>query len=436
MFFDPHQVNNLLNCKMCDGRLNDPKLLPCGSNICSYCAASIKLNGKQYDCLVCSGQHKMPKKGLPQNNLAAEMLSFKPIKVSRGKLFDSLQKSLNDIQKKHAFIKLGIEHSTDRVKENCMELRSDVQLKAEEVILQVNDISTKLIEKIDEYEKDIVKFNKLNSNSFDVFNAIVKELESFHAINTEYLKQNELNDTLLVKLNEDAINLINKVEMEIENLNDLIFNGTKLKFNRKTQKISESILGELMIAKLNSSILPEFEKIKDLMILCEFPVDQKWNLIYRASQDGFEASNFHSKCDNKQNTLVVIKSENGNVFGGYTEQSWMCEEHEEDEDYVFKDDPKSYIFSLINSENKPLKINFSYNDAIGCKKTWGPTFGGSEFDDSDIYITNQPNINDCHSNLGCSYNHPDYAEGSNVARKFLAGQYHFKVSEIEVYTKD
>ena len=60
------------------------------------------------------------------------------------------------------------------------------------------------------------------------------------------------------------------------------------------------------------------------MALCEFPIDQIWNLIYRASQDGFEIANFHSKCDDKPNTLGVIKSENNeNVFGGYTEQSWF-----------------------------------------------------------------------------------------------------------------
>ncbi len=48
---------------------------------------------------------------------------------------------------------------------------------------------------------------------------------------------------------------------------------------------------------INTEYLKEVEKIKDLMTLCEFPVDQEWNLIYRASQDGFEASNFDSKCD-------------------------------------------------------------------------------------------------------------------------------------------
>jgi len=52
------------------------------------------------------------------------------------------------------------------------------------------------------------------------------------------------------------------------------------------------------------------------MTLIEFPSDQKWKLIYRASQDGFEASSFHSKCDSDPNTLVLIKSEIGNVLGG------------------------------------------------------------------------------------------------------------------------
>ena len=45
------------------------------------------------------------------------------------------------------------------------------------------------------------------------------------------------------------------------------------------------------------------------------------NLLYRASRDGWAASNFHSCCDNKGPTVTVVK--NGNyIFGGYTEQHW------------------------------------------------------------------------------------------------------------------
>jgi len=44
-------------------------------------------------------------------------------------------------------------------------------------------------------------------------------------------------------------------------------------------------------------------------------------LLYRASRNGWAASNFHSCCDNKGPTVTVIKS-GTYIFGGYTEQPW------------------------------------------------------------------------------------------------------------------
>ena len=44
-------------------------------------------------------------------------------------------------------------------------------------------------------------------------------------------------------------------------------------------------------------------------------------LLYRASRDGWAASNFHSCCDNKGPTVTVVKSGN-NILGGYTEKHW------------------------------------------------------------------------------------------------------------------
>ena len=45
------------------------------------------------------------------------------------------------------------------------------------------------------------------------------------------------------------------------------------------------------------------------------------NLLYRASRNGWAASNFHSFCDNKGPTVTVIKS-GKYIFGGYTKQEW------------------------------------------------------------------------------------------------------------------
>ena len=46
-----------------------------------------------------------------------------------------------------------------------------------------------------------------------------------------------------------------------------------------------------------------------------------WHLLFRASHDGYAASVFHSKCDNKGPTVTVVKS-TGNIFGGFTEEWW------------------------------------------------------------------------------------------------------------------
>ena len=44
-------------------------------------------------------------------------------------------------------------------------------------------------------------------------------------------------------------------------------------------------------------------------------------LLYRASRNGWAASNFHSCCDSKGPTVTVVKSGNY-ISGGYTDQSW------------------------------------------------------------------------------------------------------------------
>ena len=48
---------------------------------------------------------------------------------------------------------------------------------------------------------------------------------------------------------------------------------------------------------------------------------RRLRLLFRASQDGFMAKTFHSKCDNKGPTVTIVQS-GKYVFGGFTEESW------------------------------------------------------------------------------------------------------------------
>lgn len=127
MYFEENQINDIFLCQHCQGGLEGPKLLSCGETICSFCVSSIKvLSLNMFECLVCEQEYEMPKNGLPDNKVSLKMLTVKPIKVYRGKTVDSLEKSTNEILKKHRFIKHYMENSKDLVKEYCIVLRSDV----------------------------------------------------------------------------------------------------------------------------------------------------------------------------------------------------------------------------------------------------------------------------------------------------------------------
>ena len=169
------------------------------------------------------------------------------------------------------------------------------------------------------------------------------------------------------------------------------------------------------------------DMIQDLKQLCEIELD-KWTLVYRASRDGFKAENFHSTCDGISNTLTVIKSTNGNVFGGYTEQQWNLEGGT-------VTDPKAYLFSLINKKNKRFKVTCSNENAIICNRNCGPSFGGDGHKFKDLVILSDSNTHQKNYSLfGYSYQHQDYPRDTEKANSILAGSTFFQTLDIEVYT--
>ena len=48
----------------------------------------------------------------------------------------------------------------------------------------------------------------------------------------------------------------------------------------------------------------------------------RWKCCWRASLDGWAASTFYSRCDNKGPTVTIIRVGGKYIFGGYTSLSW------------------------------------------------------------------------------------------------------------------
>jgi hypothetical protein len=180
---------------------------------------------------------------------------------------------------------------------------------------------------------------------------------------------------------------------------------------------------------MSSTILPSLiPGYGALNTICGFPMDQNWMLLYRASVDGFGAVDFHRKCDGQINTLTIVKSVNGNIFGGYTNVAWESQEDE------YRTGTGSFLFSFKNQTNSALKFNCIKTEfSINCDGNYGPTFGRGH----DLFISNNSNANiESYSNPGNSYQlPPGYTYNTDQAKNLLAGSDNFKVNEIEVFTK-
>ena len=147
--------------------------------------------------------------------------------------------------------------------------------------------------------------------------------------------------------------------------------------------------------------------------------DKKCKLLYRGSRDGFAASQFHAKCDNKGATLTVVQTTTGNIFGGYVGKPWTSNGN-------WMSDASAWLYSLKSpSGHAPVQMlsktsqHNSYHNA-----SYGPTFGGNH----DLRICNNCNTNHSYSKIGNTYHLP-----SGCDAHFLEGTQNFTVAEIEVY---
>jgi hypothetical protein len=176
-----------------------------------------------------------------------------------------------------------------------------------------------------------------------------------------------------------------------------------------------------------SKILTSVQRI-DLLKLIELK-DYELKLIYRATVNGFSSHDFHRCCDGISKTLTIIKvKDTPFIFGGYTDIEW---ESTNNAYYKWKQDKKAFLFSLVNRENRPVKIECQAGYcAIYCDPQYGPSFGAG----CDFKIASNSNINcKSYSKLGCSFKLPGYEVNSEESNCFLAGSFKFFTQEIEVY---
>lgn len=266
--------------------------------------------------------------------------------------------------------------------------------------------------------------------------SFISDFNNIHLINLSkdnntniyYLQLNQFINqetvTFLIKPTNNYFQSVNYHNQQKLNQEQIVDNAG----NVFLKNIIINILGAILLCSLIfilSIVSITFEKIDSVIILTKKqqlqlqhwlkPLSQiKFELLFRATRDGERAADFIRMCNGKSPTLTIIKTTEGNIFGGYTEVKW--EKTFTDE---FRYDPNAFIFSFYNnmkiSPNNPNEaVKMGFND--------GPKFGAG----CDIYIPDK-----CITGR-TGYTHTiTYQTKTNY--EINGGNYTFQVEDYEVF---
>ncbi|CAF4084936.1 unnamed protein product [Rotaria magnacalcarata] len=150
--------------------------------------------------------------------------------------------------------------------------------------------------------------------------------------------------------------------------------------------------------------------------------NQKWDLIYRGSRDGFDPNAVHTRCDNQGSTMTVVRSTNNYLFGGYASVGWTSVYG------AYINDPCVFLFTLTNPHNIPptkyLVKPDNVVNALQYSNAYGPIFGGC-----DIALFTNSN-----SNQSSSVRFPYfYVDTTGQGKNTFTGTANFTTLDIEVF---
>ena len=151
-----------------------------------------------------------------------------------------------------------------------------------------------------------------------------------------------------------------------------------------------------------------------------------WQLIYKASRDGFRAADFHRCCDEEVETVSAIHTTDGYLFGGYTDIPWTSAGG------LYKQSPRSFLFAFRSSSqgNRAVKAYVvDSSKSVYHNPDYGCVFGGG----NNICIADSSNINSSsYSNWESGQFYP-FPSGVTANKHWLVGQQYFQTQDIEVF---
>ncbi|KAJ5075871.1 pep-cterm sorting domain-containing protein [Anaeramoeba ignava] len=312
-----------------------------------------------------------------------------------------------------------------------------------EIICEQNQTSFKTHKSIlssrSQYFKSLFKskMKEYQENKLILQDVSKKELEKEEKEKLQNQISNLINKIRFIDFSKEEVKDILKENLIPKQISEKIIEFQKLQKNINERELNQFIEKENQNSfifksrlRFNSAITSHkkhFIELKEWINDDEF--FSKMKLGYSAKKDGFSSTKWHYVCDDKGKTLILIKTKDNFIFGGFTSVGFVSGV---DNRYIY--DSEAFIFSLRNNKNdrKPEKFPIKRQQekfAIYYHSFCGPTFGaGSDFRLMSYF---EPG----YSNFGCSYKLPYLIHyQTKQSKSYLAGSYdEWEIDELETY---
>jgi hypothetical protein len=333
-----------------------------------------------------------------------------------------IEASINKTSNNNQNLNLNLNLQNNNINQELKNLRNE-NLALKKKIAELEPLKMKMAE-MEALKGQLAELNMLRAQVAE-YNSVKGQLKEIDYLKAQLEQMNSLKMQLsqfniLKKKAEEADKLKLKVdeleeiriknEEEIKNLREnLLYYSIKSQNNND----SKDVIYDEEEDTIKGNIIHDTDELE--MLTRKINKDNKkltLNLLYKATADSDRAAAFHAKCDEAQSSVVLVETDKGKRFGGYTSISWSG-------DCVDKKDPNAFVFSLDKMETYD---NIPEEDAIGCYPKFGPIFLGCQI---RIY------------DKAFSKGGTTFERGLNYDTKedfeLTGGERVFNVKEIEVY---
>jgi hypothetical protein len=249
MFYQAEKIDSILICSVCENRMVDPRILPCGKSVCNRCVDLLTdTDNKRINCQNCAKIHEIPDEGFLINQIAKEMIKCEADQVLQSSQIAEFKQLLDTLNAARQSIESTLECGDAKIRDHCDKVRNDMQLAIEQAHAKLDEIHKGFMYEIDNHEKECqAKFKSIKQNKVDIEKALNGSNELLSKSN-KLLKQFKIDQSEFAVLFESAQSILNNLEQIKDGIQKEMFNESLLKFERE-KSFDSSVIGK--IAKQN-----------------------------------------------------------------------------------------------------------------------------------------------------------------------------------------